>query len=63
MRTLWICDSYWKKGAAYFWAESREEAERLAKEYDVLDEDTPFYVERVWASNTDPRYRGYVVQD
>lgn len=60
---LYMCDSYWKKGPFFFWAKNQEEAERLAKEQGVLDEGTPFFVEQVWANNTDSRYRGYVSQE
>lgn len=59
VNTLWGSDYY-------FWAESGEDAKQMFIEQGCLKgylKDARVQVERVWANNTDSRYRGYVVQE
>ena len=45
----------------YYWAENEQEARELFIKQGAPD-DTEIQIERVWANNEDPRFRGYIVQ-
>ena len=45
----------------FYWAESSEEAKEMYLKQGA-PKDIEILVERVWANNEDPKYRGYIVQ-
>lgn len=62
MKTLYQIKVQHTENDIFFWADSSEEALEMAHQQGV-DRDIEAVAERVWASNINMKYRGYVIDE
>lgn len=60
---LYMISSVWRGVHVFYWAKDEDDAISQYQEIHKADENEPVRADMVWAENSDPALRGYVINN